>query len=103
MPASVTSKTNQPLVGLWLVIVCIAVFAMVMVGGATRLTDSGLSITQWDLTKGLTPPLTDARWAEEFSLYQRTTEYQLQNRGMSLAEFQYIYWWEWTHRFIGKM
>jgi cytochrome c oxidase assembly protein subunit 15 len=99
-----TAATNrQPLVGIWLLVVCVAVFAMILVGGATRLTDSGLSITQWDLTKGVTPPLTAARWAEEFSLYQRTTEYQLQNRGMSLGEFQYIYWWEWTHRFIGKM
>ncbi|MDX2277048.1 MAG: COX15/CtaA family protein [Hyphomonadaceae bacterium] len=94
---------RQPLVGVWLLIVCAAVFAMILVGGATRLTDSGLSITEWDLTKGLTPPLTAERWAEEFSLYQRTAEYQLQNRGMSLAEFQYIYWWEWTHRFLGKM
>lgn len=90
-------------VGTWLIAICLLVLAMVLVGGATRLTDSGLSITQWDLTKGLTPPLTAARWAEEFSLYQRTTEYQLQNRGMSLAEFQYIYWWEWAHRFLGKM
>jgi cytochrome c oxidase assembly protein subunit 15 len=107
MPAPVsaeaTASNRQPLVGIWLLVVCAAVFAMILVGGATRLTDSGLSITQWDLTKGLTPPLTAARWAEEFSLYQRTTEYQLQNRGMSLGEFQYIYWWEWTHRFIGKM
>lgn len=90
-------------VGTWLLAICVLVLAMVLVGGATRLTDSGLSITQWDLTKGLTPPLTGARWAEEFALYQRTTEYQLQNRGMSLAEFQYIYWWEWAHRFLGKM
>jgi cytochrome c oxidase assembly protein subunit 15 len=78
------------------------VLAMIFVGGATRLTDSGLSITEWDLGKGLTPPLTDARWAEEFALYQRTVEYQTQNRGMSLAEFQTIYWWEWGHRFLGK-
>jgi cytochrome c oxidase assembly protein subunit 15 len=97
------SKTREPLVGVWLLIVCACVLAMVVIGGATRLTDSGLSITEWDLTKGLTPPLSDARWAEEFSLYQRTTEYQLQNRGMSLTEFQYIYWWEWGHRFLGKM
>jgi cytochrome c oxidase assembly protein subunit 15 len=90
-------------VGIWLLVVCALVFAMVLVGGATRLTDSGLSITEWDLGKGLTPPLTAHRWAEEFGLYQRTMEYQTQNRGMSLAEFQYIYWWEWAHRFLGKM
>ena len=88
---------------LWLGAVAALVFAMVLVGGATRLTDSGLSITEWDLGKGLTPPLGAERWPKEFALYRRTTEYQLQNRGMSLAEFQYIYWWEWAHRFLGKM
>ncbi|MEZ6021902.1 MAG: COX15/CtaA family protein [Hyphomonadaceae bacterium] len=90
-------------VGAWLLVVCAFVVAMILVGGATRLTDSGLSITEWDLGKGLTPPLTDARWAEEFALYQRTMEYQTQNNGMSLEEFRSIYWWEWAHRFLGKM
>ena len=90
-------------VGVWLLVVCALVFVMILVGGATRLTDSGLSITEWDLSKGLTPPLTAERWAEEFALYQRTMEYQTQNRGMSLADFQYIYWWEWGHRFLGKL
>jgi cytochrome c oxidase assembly protein subunit 15 len=90
-------------VGAWLIVVCALVFAMVMVGGATRLTDSGLSITEWDFVKGVTPPLSAARWSEEFALYQRTTEYQLQNHGMALGEFQRIYWWEWSHRFLGKM
>ena len=90
-------------VGIWLLVVCALVLVMILVGGATRLTDSGLSITEWDLGKGLTPPLTAGRWAEEFALYQRTMEYQTQNRGMSLGEFQYIYWWEWGHRFLGKV
>lgn len=94
---------REPLVGWWLIAICVCVLAMVMVGGATRLTHSGLSITQWNLEKGLVPPLSMDRWTEEFRLYQRTTEYQVQNRGMSMAQFQYIYWWEWTHRFIGKM
>lgn len=98
-----TEAARDPWVGAWLIAICVCVLGMVLVGGATRLTDSGLSITQWDLTKGLLPPLSAHRWAEEFQLYQRTTEYQVQNRGMSLAQFQYIYWWEWTHRFIGKM
>lgn len=96
------ASRREPLVGVWLVLICALVLAMILVGGATRLTDSGLSITEWDLGKGLTPPLSDARWAEEFALYQRTVEYQTQNRGMSLAEFQTIYWWEWGHRFLGK-
>lgn len=90
-------------VGRWLLVICALVVAMILVGGATRLTDSGLSITEWDLTKGLTPPLTDARWSEEFGLYQNTVEFQEQNSEMTLAEFQYIYWWEWGHRFLGKV
>jgi cytochrome c oxidase assembly protein subunit 15 len=94
---------RQPLVGIWLLVICALVLGMIVVGGATRLTDSGLSITEWDLEKGLTPPLTAARWNDEFALYRQTTEYQLQNRGMSLDEFQVIYWWEWGHRFLGKM
>src|SRR5690554_5330932 len=90
-------------VAAWLFAICALVAAMILVGGATRLTDSGLSITEWDFVKGVTPPATAERWAEEFALYQRTTEYQQQNRGMSLAEFQSIYWWEWGHRFLGKL
>ena len=94
---------REPWVGAWLLIVCALVLTMILVGGATRLTDSGLSITEWDLFKGLTPPLNDARWAEEFALYQRTMEYQAQNNGMTIDEFKHIYWWEWGHRFLGKM
>lgn len=94
---------RAPWVGAWLLVICALVLAMILVGGATRLTDSGLSITEWDLGKGLTPPLTQERWEEEFALYQRTMEYQAQNAGMSLDEFRTIYWWEWGHRFLGKM
>jgi cytochrome c oxidase assembly protein subunit 15 len=83
--------------------ICVLVAAMVLVGGATRLTESGLSITEWDLAKQLVPPLTEARWLEEFDLYRRTTEYQVVNAGMSLQDFQFIYWWEWGHRFLGKV
>lgn len=90
-------------VGIWLLVVCAFVAAMILVGGATRLTDSGLSITEWDLGKGLMPPLSEAAWAEEFDLYRQTTEYQVVNQGMSLSEFQYIYFWEWGHRFLGKV
>lgn len=90
-------------VGIWLLVVCAFVLAMILVGGATRLTDSGLSITEWDLGKGLTPPLSAERWAEEFALYQRTMEYQTQNQGMTVEEFRSIYWWEWGHRFLGKV
>src|SRR5690606_23094723 len=90
-------------VGRWLLVICALVVAMILVGGATRLIDSGLSITECDLGKGITPPLTESRWHEEFALYQRTVEFQEQNSEMNLAEFQYIYWWEWGHRFLGKV
>lgn len=103
MSADDTWPPRAPALGWWLLVVCALVLAMILVGGATRLTDSGLSITEWDLGKGLTPPLSEARWSEEFALYQQTTEYQEQNWGMSLKEFQHIYWWEWGHRFLGKM
>lgn len=102
-PQRSSRAPRDPWVGAWLAVICVFVLAMILVGGATRLTDSGLSITEWDLAKGLTPPLTDARWAEEFALYQRTAEYQLQNRHMSLDDFRAIYWWEWSHRFLGKL
>lgn len=75
---------------------------MIVVGGATRLTDSGLSITEWNFGKHFVPPLTQAGWEHEFALYQRTTEYQVQNRGMALGEFRFIYLWEWGHRFLGQ-
>lgn len=90
------------LVGLWLFVICVLVTAMILIGGATRLTDSGLSITEWDFAKHFMPPLTEQGWATEFDLYRRTTEYQEQNRGMGLDEFQFIYLWEWGHRFLGQ-
>ena len=74
---------RQRLVGVWLLVICVLVFAMIMVGGATRLTDSGLSITEWNFMKHVIPPMGDAAWQQEFSLYQRTMEYQAQNNGMS--------------------
>lgn len=93
---------RQRLVGIWLLIVCVFVFAMILVGGATRLTDSGLSITEWNFMKHFVPPMSEAGWAQEFALYQQTMEYQAQNNGMNLEEFRQIYWWEWGHRFLGQ-
>lgn len=89
-------------VQLWLVAVAVLVFAMIVVGGATRLTDSGLSITEWQPLLGVIPPLSEADWAEAFAKYKQIPQYELVNHGMSLAEFQYIYWWEWAHRFLGR-
>lgn len=93
----------RPLVRLWLYAMAALVFCMVIVGGATRLTDSGLSITEWKPLLGAIPPLTEAAWAEAFAKYKAIPEYQLVNKGMSLAEFEFIYWWEWGHRFLGRI
>lgn len=87
----------------WLGILFALVVAMIAVGGLTRLTDSGLSITEWKPLHGAIPPLNAADWAAEFARYQATPEYQLQNKGMSLAEFQTIFWWEWGHRQLGRV
>lgn len=92
----------DPLVGAWLIVIAVMVVGMILLGGATRLTDSGLSITEWRPVTGAIPPLSAADWARAFALYQQTTEYQAQNAGMSLGEFQFIYWWEWAHRFLGR-
>lgn len=89
-------------VRLWLAVMALLVFVMVLIGGATRLTDSGLSITQWMPLQGAIPPLTDAAWAIEFEKYRQIPQYQLLNKGMSLAEFKVIYWWEWGHRQFGR-
>lgn len=86
----------------WLYIICLLILAMVVVGGATRLTDSGLSITEWRPIHGVIPPLSVADWQEEFEKYRQIPEYQQINNGMSLDEFKFIYWWEWAHRFLGR-
>ncbi len=87
----------------WLYAVAALVVGMVIVGGITRLTESGLSITQWNPVTGTLPPLNAAQWQSEFELYQQTTEYQTVNRGMGIAAFQQIYFWEWFHRFLARM
>ncbi len=90
-------------VRLWLHAVAALVFVMVLVGGATRLTGSGLSITEWKPVTGALPPLTETAWLEEFAKYRTIPEYQLVNKGMSLDDFKFIYWWEWSHRFLGRL
>ena len=79
------------------------VVAMVVVGGATRLTGSGLSITEWKPLLGAVPPLSDAAWADVFHRYQATPQYHLVNRGMTLEQFMPIFWWEWSHRLLGRV
>ena len=90
-------------VAIWLAGVTLLVFAMIVVGGATRLTGSGLSITEWKPVSGVLPPLSHAEWLKDFALYQATPQYREVNAGMSLAEFQSIFWWEWWHRLLGRL
>ena len=87
---------------LWLSILFTMVVLMIAVGGLTRLTDSGLSITEWKPVTGALPPMSAEAWDIEFEKYKAIPEYQLQNKGMSLTEFKFIYWWEWGHRQLGR-
>ncbi|MEO1640719.1 MAG: heme A synthase [Pseudomonadota bacterium] len=86
----------------WLMMLFGLVLVMIVVGGLTRLTDSGLSITEWAPVTGALPPMSDAAWEAEFEKYRAIPEYQLQNQGMTMAEFKVIYWWEWGHRQLGR-
>ena len=86
----------------WLYGVLLVLFALVLVGGATRLTESGLSITEWKPIHGVIPPLNDAEWHEEFDKYRQIPQYQQINKGMSLDEFKTIFWWEWEHRLLAR-
>lgn len=103
-----TAATALPLgaqahpVRAWLHLLAALVILMVAVGGATRLTGSGLSITEWRPVTGAVPPLSEAAWLAEFERYRQIPQYQLVNRGMSLSEFKTIYWWEWGHRQLGR-
>ena len=90
-------------VAAWLFFTAALVFLMVVVGGITRLTGSGLSITEWQPIMGAVPPLNDVQWAEAFEKYKQIPQYAQVNAGMSLAEFQGIFWWEWVHRLLGRL
>ena len=92
-----------PSVRRWLKLVALLIFAIVILGGATRLTKSGLSITEWDPIFGIIPPLNLVAWQAVFEKYKLSSQYRLMNQGMSLAEFQFIYAWEWAHRLFARM
>ncbi len=87
----------------WLQILFVLVFVMIAVGGLTRLTDSGLSITEWRPVTGALPPLSEAEWQSEFEKYQQIDEWRIQNQWMEMADFKVIYWWEWGHRQLGRV
>ena len=95
------NKNNNILI--WLLLITLLVALMIIIGGLTRLTDSGLSITKWDLFSGIFPPLTLASWNKTFSLYKQIPEYYLENSNMTLKEFKVIFWWEYIHRLLGRV
>ncbi len=96
------NKNNKPII-IWLFSLMIMLFSLVLVGGATRVTDSGLSITEWNLVFGILPPLSMDSWLLEFEKYKKIPEYILINYQMSLSEFKVIYLWEWGHRFLARL
>jgi cytochrome c oxidase assembly protein subunit 15 len=102
-PQSASVFRSRQMVGWWLVLIALMIAGMVVVGGLTRLTGSGLSITEWDPVMGAIPPLSSADWLAAFHKYQRIPQYIREHEGMTLAQFQFIYWWEWTHRLLGRL
>jgi len=98
-----SQESNRGAIQIWLKILFSLVVIMILVGGLTRLTDSGLSITEWRPITGALPPLSSENWLLEFEKYKQIPEYELQNKGMSLSEFKFIYWWEWGHRQLGRV
>jgi cytochrome c oxidase assembly protein subunit 15 len=101
--AHVGQDRHASAIRLWLLVVAALIFAMVLVGGATRLTESGLSITEWQPVSGAIPPLSDPAWQTEFDKYKAIPQYQVMNRSMTLGEFKAIFWWEWAHRLLGRV
>ena len=99
---TINPKINNQL-SIWLIIMFWAISIMIVVGGLTRLTDSGLSITKWQLFSGFLPPLNQKEWVLYFELYKQIPEYKLQNFDMNINEFKVIFWWEWAHRFMGRL
>src|SRR3982074_1388477 len=87
----------------WLTAIAVLIAIMVLVGGATRLTESGLSIVEWKPGTGTVPPLNQKQWTEAFEAYQTIPQYRELNAGMNLAEFKTIFWWEWSHRLLGRV
>ena len=99
---AVKAASNLRAVRAWLMIVAFLIVCTLLVGGATRLTESGLSIVEWKPVTGTTPPLSEAEWSAEFEAYKKIPQYREMNQGMSLGEFKTIYWWEWTHRALAR-
>ena len=97
-----TTKNKDIYISYWLLLITFFIALMIFVGGLTRLTDSGLSITKWNLISGILPPLSLSDWEKSFSLYKQIPEYKLLNSSMTLEQFKTIYWWEYSHRLLGR-
>ena len=97
---SISSRSS---IVLWLFSGCFLIFVMVVVGGITRLTGSGLSITKWDVVTGSIPPMNDGDWQEQFAHYQETPQFKHINAHFGIEEFKQIYWWEYIHRLLGRL
>ena len=98
-----TSEYYNPAIYIWLLTITAMVLGIIVVGGLTRLTDSGLSITDWRPILGIIPPLTYDNWVSVFNMYKSTPEFKIVNKNMSLNEFKYIFWWEWWHRIFARI
>src|SRR4029078_2509486 len=96
------SDSNRPVI-IWLFTGCFLVYAMVLLGGITRLTHSGLSITEWKVIMGTLPPLNNQQWQETFQKYQQSPEFKIVNSNFTLEEFKSIFWWEYLHRLLGRL
>ena len=99
----IDNKQQKKYISFWLVFMFFMISLIIAVGGLTRLTDSGLSITKWELFKGFLPPLNDGDWNNYFNLYKEIPEFKIQNYSMTLSEFKIIFWWEWIHRFLARL
>ena len=99
----VAEENKNYYISYWLLLITFLVALMIVVGGLTRLTDSGLSITKWDLISGIVPPITLSEWEHFFNLYKQIPEYKILNSSMTLSEFKKIYWWEYAHRLLGRI
>ena len=100
---NVNKNINYLSLKTWLLTIYVLVLLIIFIGGLTRLTDSGLSITKWELFTGFLPPLNEQQWNNYFDLYKEIPEFKLQNYLMTMSEFKVIFWWEWIHRFLGRL
>ena len=99
----IQKKSINILISYWLLIIFFLISLIIIVGGLTRLTDSGLSITKWELFSGILPPLSSDKWYIYFKSYKEIPEFELQNYSMNLLEFKFIFWWEYIHRLLGRL